>query len=533
MALQLKYRHKLLIPAASALAATLLATAVTQGLSGRAAVELDRVERRHVPALLLAQELEAELARLQRQLQDAAGAEETAALEQAGELHREMARRIAEAPPEVLSRLDQARLAAELEAYHRVARTATARLIRRDRGEELTGALRAMAAAYLVLREDLAASTRSGRQAMAEGFAAARSDQRRAVLVGSSIVILATLLAAALAWIVARGLSRPLEILSSAARRVSEGDLTAEIPPGAGDEVGALADGFRRMQERLREIVSTLRDSSGDLAGAAGSLSRLAAARRQALELQAGGVAETSSTTRELEQASSVASTRAAAVLEVAHKAAQMSDAGQSSATRSLEGIQRIQEAVQQVLAQSGRLFEQARQVGDIVETVKDLATRSHVLSLNASIEAARAGEAGRGFAVVAAEVRALAEQSGASATSIGKIVEDILGAVEATRDMTERSNKGMEGSMAAIRAAGESLRDIGGIVRETSDAALQIASAVQQQSTGIGQIAASMRDVDSGMQDTVARIQSLEEATDHLNATAGRISQIVSGFRI
>jgi len=38
MAFQLKYRHKLLIPAASALAATLLAYGLNLVLSGRAAV---------------------------------------------------------------------------------------------------------------------------------------------------------------------------------------------------------------------------------------------------------------------------------------------------------------------------------------------------------------------------------------------------------------------------------------------------------------------------------------------------------------
>jgi len=188
---------------------------------------------------------------------------------------------------------------------------------------------------------------------------------------------------------------------------------------------------------------------------------------------------------------------------------------------------------VGRIVSQSTHLLDQAKAVGDIVETVKDLATQSHVLSLNASIEAVRAGEAGKGFGVVATEVRALAEQSGQAAARIGKMVQEILAAIQATLDLTERSRAGMEGSLDAIRASGQSLSQIGAIVKETSEAALQIATAVQQQSTGVGQIAGAMRDLDAGMEETVARIQGLEQAAAHLKVTSSRISEIVSGFRV
>ncbi|HYD40846.1 MAG TPA: methyl-accepting chemotaxis protein, partial [Anaeromyxobacter sp.] len=251
------------------------------------------------------------------------------------------------------------------------------------------------------------------------------------------------------------------------------------------------------------------------------------------LERQASGVAETSSTTRELEQTSSVAASHAASVLEVARKAADMSAAGQQAAERSAGELERIQASVESIVGQSSHLYDQARQVGDIVETVRDLATQSHVLSLNASIEAVKAGEAGKSFAVVAQEVRALAEQSGASATTIAKMVEDILTAVQATRETTERGSQGMAGSLGQIRASGDSLREIGSIVRETSDAALQIASAFQQQSTGIGQIAAAMRDLDKGMEETIGRIRALELSSQQVAETATRISGIANEFTV
>ena len=111
--------------------------------------------------------------------------------------------------------------------------------------------------------------------------------------------------------------------------------------------------------------------------------------------------------------------------------------------------------------------------------------------------------------------------------------MQDILSAVQSTREITEKGSQGMSGSLAQVRASGESLREIGGIVRETSDAALQIASAVQQQSTGIAQISIAMHDLDKGMEETIGRIRSLEQSAQQVAESATRISGIADEFQV
>lgn len=529
----LKFRHKMVLPAAAVMTASIVAAGVTYALSRQASLELTRVERVHAPALEVSRDLEDLLSRLQRQLQDSASAEDLGGLAVADGLHAEMGRRVAAAEAAGLDHAEAARLHDTVDDYYQLARDAAGRLIRKEKGDATTRAVQAMSGRFLALRGELADRTTAARAAMAAGFEAARRLQARSTAAGALIMLLAALGAVAVSWWIAAGLSRPLEALHRASLRIAEGDLTVPIEVTSSDEIGALAGAFRGMAGRLREIIATLRASSTDLSGAAVELERLTRAQTSLLERQATGVAQTSTTTRELEQTSAVASSRATSVLEVARRAADFSVQGQGSAEKSVEGIRQIQDSVGRIVSQSTQLLDQARAVGDIVETVKDLATQSHVLSLNASIEAVRAGEAGKGFGVVATEVRALAEQSGQAAARIGKIVQEILAAIQATLDLTERSRTGMEGSLDAIRASGQSLSQIGAIVKETSEAALQIATAVQQQSMGVGQIAGAMRDLDAGMEETVARIQGLEQAAAHLKSTSGRISEIVSGFRV
>jgi methyl-accepting chemotaxis protein len=510
----------------------LLGLGISLALLKRATSELNAVEQRHFPTLQLAEQMEISAAALQRQLQDAASAEDAYAVEDSDRALSEIVAALDGAAPTVMDPAERTRLKEAVQAYHLLARDTTLRLVRKESGESLSEALRTMATRYTAIRTDLSAQTERAKRGFREGLESARSLQRRSAIALVFIVLAAAGGSAVLGFWLARAASRPLEVLAEAARRIAQGDLRHDVLVESSDEVGLLAESFRTMVERLRAIVATLKQSSSELAGFAQELADQTRAQSALVERQAAGVTETSTSTRELEQTASLAASRAASVLEVAKRAAEMSEAGHGAAERSIEGIRQIQGTVESIVSQSGRLLEQTRQVGDIVETVRDLAAQSHVLSLNASIEAARAGEAGKSFAVVASEVRGLAEQSGQSATRIGKMVQDILAAIGATIETTEKGSKGVEGSAAQIRASGESLREIGGIVRETSDAALQIASAVQQQSTGIAQIAAAMQDLGKGMDESVTRIQVLDRSATELSRMAKGISQIAREFR-
>jgi methyl-accepting chemotaxis protein len=530
---RLKFRHRLVLPALLLAVAAVSASLVTAQVSRQAAREMTHVEQVHAPALEASRDLEDMVVQLRELFAESAAIGDAGGLAAADRLRDRMVQRLAPGDDAEEAVRSRARLRLEIDDYHRMAREATGRLLRPAGREGITPLLAGTNGAYERLRAGLAAQTARSRQAMTDGFEAARALQARASVLGPGILLVAAFLAAALAWWQAADLSRPLEALQGAARRIADGDLTVPVALGRRDEIGALAASFDSMTRRLREVLGTLRDAAADLSRSAAGLEQLTAVQSRLLERQASGVSQTTTTTRELDQASGVAASRAGEVLEVATRAAAASAAGQVSALRSIAGIEQIQGAVALIVSQSTLALDRARAVTEVVETVKELATRSHVLSLNASIEAVRAGQAGRGFAVVAAEVRALSEQSGEAAARIGRMVEASLEAIQATLTLTETSRRGMAGSLDEVRASGLRLGEIGAIVQETGEAARQIATVVQQQSLGIGQIAGAMRELDGGMVETLAQIQGLDRAAAHLKATAARISGLVGEFQL
>ncbi|HWH30897.1 MAG TPA: diguanylate cyclase [Mycobacteriales bacterium] len=85
------------------------------------------------------------------------------------------------------------------------------------------------------------------------------------VRTGLLVVLGAVLLAAALARVLARATTRPLEELGDAAARVASGDLDTTIEVRSRDEVGLLAGAFNAMTDELRDHVGQLQASRDEL----------------------------------------------------------------------------------------------------------------------------------------------------------------------------------------------------------------------------------------------------------------------------
>lgn len=90
-----------------------------------------------------------------------------------------------------------------------------------------------------------------------------------------------------------------------------------------------------------------------------------------------------------------------------------------------------IKQAVETLVSTTLSVYDAIKMISSLATTVKEIADKTELLSLNASIEAARAGEHGRGFAIVAEEVGKLAHATMSATKDVSSKTKNIFSLIE------------------------------------------------------------------------------------------------------
>jgi methyl-accepting chemotaxis protein len=358
-----------------------------------------------------------------------------------------------------------------------------------------------------------------------------RSEAMLRVLGGGTAAALVLMLA--LSWVLYRGLARALNSVTRTMARLAQNELDTEVADqDRRDELGAMAravqvfkDNAIEMQ-RLRDEQKALDERAkaerqrliGELAGrfettvgtivegvsgAVGALQQTAATMSQVAEQT--GAQSTEVATRVGEQTHSITQVAAAAdqlsaaVNEVQQQAAESAKV----AGESLADVERTSGTIDSLSAS-------AQKIGEVLNLIEEIASRTNLLALNATIEAARAGESGKGFAVVASEVKSLANQT-------AKATEEIKGQIEAIQSSTADA-------VSAIRA-------IAGTIRRVSDISCKIASGVHEQGTATQQIAGNIQEVATTASAVAATVAELSQAARGTDEAAGDMRERTSAL--
>ena len=166
-----------------------------------------------------------------------------------------------------------------------------------------------------------------------------------------------------------------------------------------------------------------------------------------------------------------------------------------------------------------GSITESSQKIGNIIQTIEEIADQTSLLSLNASIEAARAGEAGKGFSVVAGEIQRLAEQSAESANSTRELIEQALAAVERGNELNELTRQ----SLLKIQ---EDVKSVVVLADQTKEASISQAAAMEQLNAGVEQISGVV-------QNNAATAQETSATSEELSAQAESLKDMVNHFRL
>ncbi|HOM02430.1 MAG TPA: methyl-accepting chemotaxis protein [Acetivibrio sp.] len=358
------------------------------------------------------------------------------------------------------------------------------------------------------------------------------------------VIFAGIIIAVVLGVFISRIISKPISQMVEAADRLAIGDVDVEVRAQTKDEIGKLAESFRKMIENIREqayivekiaagdmTVDVKVKSDKDLLGK--KLKEMVETNNEVLSninevsvQVAAGAKQVSDSSMQLsqgatEQASSIeeltasleqVATQTQISAKNANQANELAEVAKSNAEQGNKQMAEMLNAMEEINNSSSNISK-------IIKVIDDIAFQTNILALNAAVEAARAGMHGKGFAVVAEEVRNLAARSANAAKETTELIE---GTIKRTENGTK-----------IARETAEALNKIVEDVAKAASLVNDIAVASNEQAAAITQINQGVAQVSQVVQTNSATSEESAAASEELSSQAEFLRQSVSKFKL
>ncbi len=361
-------------------------------------------------------------------------------------------------------------------------------------------------------------------------------DTKNIVSIAIAIIVI---LATWISYTMVKSFKRSIKDLTRVSSALGAGELNVVANIYSNDELGELASDYNKTIANIKEVIRRIQSMSEQLTTASADFTKNAEQTADvtqtiaqnisqvsaAADLQTITVEESHSTVDKMTMQISQATATADIVSRTAETSVKQAEEGTIVVEQAVKQMAIIETSVSDTVKAISSLGARSQEIGQIVETISEIAAQTNLLALNAAIEAARAGEHGRGFAVVSEEVRKLAEQSQVAAEKITILITNI-------QKETKLAISAMNTGAHEVKSGSEVVGQGGQAFRTLSESSLESAKQMQEMAKEMKtlqvqteHIVKSISQIKSSSQTITRETQIVAAASEEQSATMEEIA--------